>query len=311
MDMVIIVRMLKEAVVKLLKVLKVPSFKPMDLSVVIVNYNTKNLLQKCLRSVFASKTKYNFEVLVSDNGSRDGSQEMIRQNFAKVKLIENNVNLGFSKGNNVALREASGKYLLLLNSDTEVRADTFEKSVKRMEQDDKIGILGCKILLPNGELDKACRRKFPNPRNSFLRLFGLKKFSDYNITGPINGEQEVDAVMGAYLIIRKTVTDKIGFLDEDYFMYGEDLDWCWRAKHAGYKVLYYPSPEITHFKYGSSQMIPFKVIRWAHDAMWLFYKKHYQSDYGLLFSAMIFLGVKTRMYFVFMFNYFKKKKSVH
>ncbi|PIR97414.1 MAG: glycosyl transferase family 2 [Candidatus Doudnabacteria bacterium CG10_big_fil_rev_8_21_14_0_10_41_10] len=283
----------------------------MDLSIIIVNYNTKDLLKKCLKSVFASQASSTFEVLVSDNASRDGSIEMVKREFPQVRLIENKSNLGFSKANNVALRQAQGQYFLLLNSDTEVYPDTFNLSIKRMEQDENIGILGCKVKLPDGSLDKACRRRFPNPKNSFLRLFGLKKFSDYNIEGSIDQEQEVDAVMGAFLMIRKSVVQKVGYLDEDYFMYGEDLDWCWRVKKTGYEVIYFPEAEIVHYKYGSSQAIALKVVQWAHDAMWIFYKKNYRQDYSPAFSSLVFIGIKARMYMVFMFNFLKRKKAVH
>lgn len=291
----------------------------MDLSVIIVNYNTKELIKKCLRSIFASQTNFSYEVIVSDNGSRDGSVEMLKQKFPRAKLLENNANLGFSKGNNVALRpplngtgrQAVGKLILLLNSDTEVRPDTLDVSVKYLEEHPNVGIMGCKVLLPNGQLDRACRRKFPNPMNSFLRLFGLRHFSDYNIDSAIDQETEVDAVMGAFLLIRKSVVDKIGLLDEDYFMYGEDLDWCWRTKQAGYKIVYFPRAEITHYKYGSSQTIPFRTIRWAHDAMRIFYKKHYAPGYPIFFNWFVYLGIRLRMYLVMVVNLFRQKKSVH
>ena len=141
--------------------------------------------------------------------------------------------------------------------------------------------------------------------------FGLKKFSNYNIDLPIYEEGEVDAVMGAYLMIRKSVVDKIGLLDEDYFMYGEDLDWCWRVKEAGFKVMYYPEPEIVHYKYGSSQAIPFKTIRMAHKAMKIFYRKHYAQKYNWFFNQLVFFGISLRMYLVLIVNIFRNKKTVH
>ena len=277
----------------------------------IVNYNTKDLLKACLKSVFGSHTSFNFEVLVSENGSKDGSVEMVRKHFPEAKLIENNANLGFSKGNNAALRQAIGKYCLLLNSDTEVRANTFDLSIRYMNLHPEVGAMGCKVLLPNGELDKACRRKFPNPANAFLPLFGLKKFSNYNITTPIDEEIEVDAVMGAYLLIRKSVMGQIGLLDEDFFMYGEDLDWCWRVKEAGHKIMYYPDAEITHYKYGSAQLIPIRTIKLAHNAMRIFYRKHYAPKYNWFFNQLVYLGIILRMFLVLVVNLFRKKKTVH
>ncbi len=283
----------------------------MDLSVIIITYKEREFLKKCLESVFASKTDFSFEVIVTDSASFDGSVEMVKQDFPQAKVLDNQVNLGFSKGNNVAIKEATGDYILLLNADTTVMVDTFDLSLKYMKSHPEVGALGGKVLLPTGELDRAARRKFPNPVNSFLKLFGLKKFSDYNITAPIDQESEVDAIMGAYFMVPKSVIDKVGVLDEEFFMYGEDLDWCWRIKKAGYKVIYYPAAEITHYKYGASKSIPFKTIRWAHSAMKIFYKKHYASEYNWLFNQLVYLGITIRMYLVILVNLFKHKKSVH
>lgn len=283
----------------------------MELSVIIVNYNTKDLLKKCLQSVFDSDTSFEYEVWVSDNGSTDGSVEIIKQDFPQAKLIENHANLGFAKGNNAAIKRAVGKYILLLNSDTEISSNTLEISVKYLNRHPEAGVMGGKVLLPNGELDQACRRKFPNPKNAFLRLFGLKKFSDYNFNSPIDQEIEVDCVMGAYLLIRKSVVDEIGLLDEEFFMYGEDLDWCWRVKERGYKVIYYPGAVIKHFKYGSAQSIPFRTIRLAHEAMKIFYRKHYAPKNNRLFNQLVYLGINLRMYLVLVVNVFRGKKKVH
>ena len=283
----------------------------MDLSVIIINYNTKGLLESAIRSVLNSQTNYKIEILVPDNGSVDGSQAMVKEKFPEVSLIENNANLGFSKGNNVAIKQAVGRYILLLNSDTEVRTDTLDLSISYMDERENVGAMGCKVMLPNGELDKACRRKFPNPWNSFLRLFGFKKISDYNINTPIDQETEVDAVMGAYMMVPKSVIDKVGMLDEEYFMYGEDLDWCWRIKEAGYKIMYYPAAEITHYKYGSSKLVPFKMIRMAHNAMKIFYRKHYAKQYPWIFNQLVFLGINLRMLLVLVVNLLRNKKSVH
>ena len=283
----------------------------MDLSVIIVTYREKELLRKCLQSVFASQTEYKFEVIVSDCDSNDGSVEMVRADFPQAKVLDNKKNLGFSKGNNVAIKQAVGRLILLLNADTQVRPDTFDLSIKYMDSHADVGALGCKILLPNGELDKASRRKFPNPANAFLRLFGLRKFSDYNITTPIDQEVEVDAIMGAYFLVRKSVIDQVGVLDEEFFMYGEDLDWCWRIKESGHKIVYYPKAEITHYKYGASKSIPFRTIGWAHTAMKIFYRKHYASQHNWIFNQFVYLGINLRMYLVLFVNIFRNKKTVH
>ncbi len=283
----------------------------MDLSVIILSYNTRQLLKNCLASVVAFTGSYKIEVLVSDNGSTDGSLEMVRQEFPQAKLIENGENLGFSKGNNVAIKQALGRHILLLNSDTIVEPGAFEKMISKADSDPGIGALGPKVLLPNGQLDPASRRNFPNPANAFLRLFGLRKLSNYNITGPIDQEMDVEALTGACMLVPKTVIDKVGMLDEDFFFYGEDLDWCYRIKNAGYKILYYPSAQITHLKYGSSRQIPFRIVKVAYTAMHLFYKKHYAPKYPAVFNWLVYSGITLRMYLVMLFNLFRKKKSVH
>ncbi|HEX9504201.1 MAG TPA: glycosyltransferase family 2 protein [Patescibacteria group bacterium] len=283
----------------------------MDLSVIIITYKERELLKKCLESVFASKTDYKFEVIVTDSNSQDGSVEMIREQFPQAKVLDNQKNLGFSKGNNVAIKQANGRLILLLNADTTVKPDTFDTSVKYMDAYPEVGALGAKVMLLSGELDKACRRKFPNPVNSFLRLFGLKKFSDYNITSPIDQEVEVDAIMGAYFLVRKSVIDQVGMLDEEFFMYGEDLDWCWRIKEKGHKIMYYPKAEIMHYKYGASKTLPLRTIKWAHTAMKIFYRKHYAQQHNWVFNQFIYLGINLRMYLVLLVNIFRHKKTVH
>lgn len=283
----------------------------MDLSVIILNYNTKNLLHDCLQSVLASTGTYQIETIVSDNGSKDGSVEMLKSKFPQVRLLENNANLGFSKGNNVAIKLAQGRHILLLNSDTVVQPDAFAKMIAKADSDSQIGALGPKILLTNGELDPSARRNFPNPTNAFLRLFGMKRFSNYNITGPIDQEMEVEAIMGACMLVPRPVLEKVGVLDEEFFFYGEDLDWCYRIKEAGYKIVYYPAAQILHLKSASSRNIPFKIVRVAYAAMKIFYRKHYAPKYPVLFNWLVYAGINLRMYLVMLINIFRRHKSVH
>jgi GT2 family glycosyltransferase len=283
----------------------------MELSIIVLSYNTKDLLKKSLYSIYNNSSGLEFEVIVSDNGSKDQSIEMVRTEFPQARIIENGENLGFSQGNNVAIKQALGMHVLLLNSDAEVTRDALKSSVEYLNDNPDVGALGGKVLLPNGLLDKACRRKFPNPWNSFMRLFGFGKFSDYNVSAPVDEQAEVDAVMGAYMMVPRKVIDEVGMLDEAFFMYGEDLDWCLRIKQAGYKVLYFPKAEVIHHKYGSSKNIPFKMIKLAHKAMWIFYRKHYSSKYPFLFNWFVRLGIFIRMYLVLGINLFRSKKTVH
>lgn len=283
----------------------------MDLSVIILSYNTKQLLRDCLVSVLSSQGNYITEIIVADNGSTDGSREMVKKEFPQVKLVDNGANLGFAKGNNQAIKQASGRHVLILNSDTVVQPDTFEIMVAKADSYKNIGALGPKVLLANGDLDPACRRKFPNPANAFFRLFGLKKYSNYNIAGPVDQEQEVEALTGACMLVPRVVIDKVGMLDEQFFFYGEDLDWCYRIKEAGYKILYYPAAEILHLKSASSRNIPYKIVKVAYTAMKIFYKKHYAPKYPAPFNWLVYLGINLRMYMVLVLNVFRSKKSVH
>ncbi len=281
-----------------------------DLSVIIVSYQSKNDLKRLLPSVFNSQSKYQYEIIVVDNGSRDGSVEWLKNSRSEdLKIIENQ-NTGFAHGNNLGIKQASGKYILLLNPDTELRADTLKIMLDFMEARLDVGISGCKVVKPDGKLDLACKRRFPNPWNSFLRLARLSN-KNYNLLDKDeNQETEIDSVMGAFLLIRKSVIEKIGLLDEEFFMYGEDLDWCWRCKEAGFKVWYYPKTSIIHYKGSSSKKIPFKALKWFHEAMWIFYQKHYKNRYPFFFSWLVWLGIYARFALLIFTNLLKKEKVV-
>ncbi|MDZ4244155.1 MAG: glycosyltransferase family 2 protein [Candidatus Doudnabacteria bacterium] len=289
-----------------------------DLSVIIVNFNTKDKLRACLRSVFASRTKFNFEVWVADNASSDGSVVMVREEFGQVKLIENNENVGFAKANNQALRKAQGRYFLLLNSDVEVSADSFDKMLVYMDNNPMVGAAGCRVMKTDGTLDKACRRSFPNPVNSFFRLTGLsflfprsRAVASYNLTYlPEDQIAEVDSVMGAFLLIRRDVVARVGLLDEQFFMYGEDLDWCYRIKAAGYRVMYVPTTSVIHHKGSSSRKLPQKALYEFHRAMELFYNKHYRTKYNFLLNLIAYAGIWLRYAVLAAANSVRQEKYV-
>ncbi|TSA45418.1 glycosyltransferase family 2 protein [bacterium] len=298
----------------------------MDLAVVVVSFNTKEKLRSCLRSVYASRTKYSYEVWVVDNASADGSREMVRGEFMAVNLIKNEQNLGFAKANNQAIRESRGepgagkepRYILLLNSDVDVAPDTFDKMILFMDNNPAAGISGCRVMKSDGTLDKACRRSFPDPQAAIFKFSGLaalfpksRILAKYNLTFlPETATAEVDAVMGAFLLIRQNVVDKIGLLDEDYFMYGEDLDWCFRAKAAGYKVLYAPVASVVHYKGSSSRKAPAKMIFEFHRAMQIFYDKHYRAKYGFFVRWLVLFGIWARYFIKIAQNFFRKEKFV-
>ncbi|MCF7807904.1 MAG: glycosyltransferase [Candidatus Marinimicrobia bacterium] len=257
----------------------------MKLSVIIVNYNVKAFLQQALDSIQKSTKDLETEIFVVDNHSVDGSVDLIRSDFPDVKLIANSENLGFAKANNQALEQASGDFVWLLNPDTLVQEDTAEKLIHTMEADESIGMLGCKILNDDGSLQLACRRSFPTPWVAFTKLLGLsrffpksKLFGKYNLTHlDENDSYEVEAISGSCMFIRRGALDTVGFLDDTFFMYGEDLDWCFRFRKGGWKVFYTAETSIVHYKGESSKVAAWDSLTHFYKAMDIFSKKHFSS----------------------------------
>lgn len=285
----------------------------MDVSILIVNYNTRQLTLDCLRSVFASETEFIYEVIVIDNDSKDDSVQAIRQEFPLVRLIENTENTGFAKANNQGMAAAQGRYVLLLNSDTVIQPDTIQTMVAFMDRNPITGASGCKIILPDGSLDKACKRGFPTPSASFYYAFGLSKlfpneprFNQYQL-GYLDPDQEypVDCLVGAFMLVRRETIEQVGGLDETFFMYGEDIDWCYRIKQAGWGIHYYPRTTIVHYKGGSARRRPFKIIYEFHRAMILFHRKHYRKKYNILVNGAVYAGVGLKMLLALLTNRLK------
>ncbi|WP_151733834.1 glycosyltransferase family 2 protein ['Paenibacillus yunnanensis' Narsing Rao et al. 2020] len=270
-----------------------------DVSILILNYNTCRLTLDCIRSVYDSETGYSYEIILIDNNSHDNSVEMIRQEFPDVRLIANTENVGFAKGNNQGMEVSAGRYVLLLNSDTVVRKDTLETMVALMDRRPELGAAGCKVILPDGSLDKACKRGFPTPSASFYYAFGFSKlfpdkprFNGYQL-GYLDPDEEypVDALVGAFMLVRRETMEQVGGLDEEFFMYGEDLDWCFRIKEAGWGIYYYPRTSIIHLKGGSARRRPFKIVYEFHRAMILFHRKHYAGRYNSMINGVVYAGV--------------------
>lgn len=276
---------------------------PRDLSIIIVNYRTYQLTKQTIESVIDGKHPFNYDIYLVDNASDDGSLEKLEEDFQEetsdglIKFIANPENKGFSHANNRAIKESESKYVLLLNSDTVVQGDCLDKCLDYMAGDKQIGALGCKILLPGGNLDKACRRSFPTPTVSFYRMTGLsklfpksKRFGRYNLTyRDENGTYEVDSLSGAFMLVRREAIEEVGLLDEDFFMYGEDIDWCYRIKEVGWKVVYLADATITHFKGGSGRQS--KALYEFYNAMRLFYNKHYRDEHNILVTIFIYTGI--------------------
>ncbi|GJQ32461.1 MAG: hypothetical protein HBSAPP04_13000 [Ignavibacteriaceae bacterium] len=284
----------------------------MDLSIIIVNYNVKEFIQNLLESIKSASKKISTEVIIVDNASDDGSIELIRQKYPWVKLIVNSRNLGFSKANNLGLKESTGKYLLLLNPDTLVKEDTFEKMIDFFEATPDAGMAGCKLLNTDGTLQLACRRGFPGPWASFTKVTGLSTlfpksplFARYNLTYlDENKTYAVDAISGAFMMFKREVYEKTGGLDETFFMYGEDLDLCYRVNKAGYKVYYVHSTEIIHYKGESTKRSNLNEVKVFYEAMHIFVKKYYSGSWFLL------LFLRSAIFFREMLAFLGKKKLV-
>ncbi len=278
-----------------------------DLAVVIVNYNVSELLRRCLQSVFDSKHSLSVAVCVVDNNSPDNSASMVRQNFPLVQLIENVNNVGYPAANNQGMLllgvnhlepSKRPRYVLLLNPDTEVPADAFANLVNYLDRNQEVGVLGPKLIMPDGNLDLACRRSFPTPEVSFYRLSGLgrifphsRRFGRYNMTY-LDEDQlsEVDSVVGAFMMVRGSAIDRVGLMDERFWMYGEDLDWAKRIKDAGWIVVYYPEVTVLHVKRASSRQNSRAEMEF-YRAMLIFYYKHYHDSTPFYLHWLVLLGV--------------------
>lgn len=274
----------------------------MDLSVIIVNYNVKEFLRGALKSVFRSLEVGGLsgEVIVVDNNSTDESVAMLRAEFPEVILFDSPTNLGFGKANNLALRHAKGDYLLLLNPDTIVGEDTLRKMVDFMRAHPETGMSGCKLLNADGSFQLSCRRGFPTPWASFTKLFGFstffpksKLFSQYHLTYlPVDETYEVDALSGAFMLLSREAYERTGGFDEAYFMYGEDLDLCYRVKESGLSVYYVPVTATIHFKGESTKRSALNEVKVFYEAMHIFIKKNYGSSF--LFASVLRLGIVLR-----------------
>ena len=269
------------------------------LSVIIVSYNVKYFLEQALQSVLRASQKLDVEVWVVDNASADGSPEMVRDRFPQVKLIANKENLGFSKANNQAIEKSQGQYILLLNPDTIVEEDTLEKCVTFMDKHHNAGGLGVKMLDGKGNFLKESKRAFPSPTVAFYKAFGLtalfptsRTFARYYLGDLSNEEvQEVEVLAGAFMMLRRSVLDEIGLLDETFFMYGEDIDLSYRIIQAGYKNYYFPGTRIIHYKGESTKKSSVNYVRVFYRAMAQFYRKHFGKKNARLFSFFIHLAI--------------------
>lgn len=277
------------------------------LAIIIVNYNTARLLCDCLDSIYGQQHHHAVTVWVVDNASSDGSAALVAQRYPQARLLVSPHNGGFSYANNLALRPimAPGQhddYVLLLNADTVVTPGALDRLVDYLEAHHDVGIVGPKLLLADGSLDVACRRSFPTPAVAFFRLTGLaglfpqsQIFGRYNLSYlDVDTEAEVDAVVGACMLLRRSVIAEAGLLDEQFFMYGEDLDWAYRIKEYGWRVVYNPAATVIHYKRASSRQRPLPSIRAFYDAMRIFHRKHYARRTPALLNLLIETGISLK-----------------
>lgn len=277
-----------------------------DLSVIIINYNTKKMTEELIDSILDLSIALRYEIVVVDNSSfesekidnRFGSKKNIKIVFTK--------NNGFGAACNEGAKVATGKKLLFINSDIVFEGDVFSTCVSYMNSNTDIGILGCKLVLKNGELDHGCKRGFPTPLASFCyylkldKIFrGSKKCGAYKLSYLSDEEiNEVDAVSGAFLMIKKNLFDEIGGFDETFFMYGEDLDLCFRVKQQGMKIVYFPKAVVTHLKGQSGLNTKSKVVLYHfYNAMIIFYDKHYKPRYNWFLTRIIHFTIWSKYLF--------------
>lgn len=274
----------------------------MKLSIVIVNYNVKYFLEQALLSVRRALQNVDAEIWVVDNNSTDGSVKMLQQKFPDVKLISNKDNVGFSKANNQAIAKANGEYILLLNPDTVLQEDTLQKCVDFMDAHPDAGGLGVKMVDGSGIYLPESKRGFPSPWVAFCKAFGLtkffprsKKFAGYYL-GHLheNETHEVDVLAGAFMMLRKTTLDKIGWLDETFFMYGEDIDLSYRVVQAGFKNYYLADTRIIHYKGESTKKGSLNYVRMFYNAMIIFARKHFTGSKSAAFVTLIQLAIYVR-----------------
>jgi len=260
----------------------------LKLSVIILNYNVQYFLELCLRSVEAAILNIDAEIIVVDNKSEDGSCQMVKTLFPNVNLIENQDNYGFSKGNNIGVLQAKGDYLCVLNPDTVVAEDTFLKLLEFSENKEKLGIVGCKLINGNGLFLPESKRNIPTVSVALKKIFGYSKHYYANHLSK-NESGEVDILVGAFMLIKKNIYAKVGGFDEDYFMYGEDIDLSYKVLKAGYKNHYFSETSIIHFK-GESTLKDHFYARRFYRAMQIFYKKHFKQNF--LFDLFVWIGIK-------------------
>lgn len=285
-----------------------------DISIVILNYNSISFLRDCIKSIEGSNLKgVKVETIVVDNASTDDSVSVIRKKYPRLTLIASKKNTGFAGGNNLARRVARGEYILFLNPDTILGKNVLYEVYKFMEAHEEVGAATCKLELANGDIDYSCHRGFPTPANAFFYFTGISKlfpksrlFSGYIMGWELDNPEnhEIDALTGAFLFVRRVAADKVGWWDEDYFWYGEDLEFSYRLKEKGWKIMYLPKLKTLHYKgvtsgikkhtkaiSSATKETRIRSSRASTQAMRIFFKKHYSDKYPKVVLNFVLLGI--------------------
>lgn len=286
-------------------------------SLCIVTYKSRDLLSDCLRSVYQTPPEDGFEVIVVDNHSQDGTIELLQADFPQVEYEENMANEGYTRPMNTALKMSRGKYLVQLNPDTLVVPGAFDNLVRFMDSHPEVGICTPKVLNRDGTLQKQCRRSAGRPWDAITYFSGLSRrfprnprFAKYLMTYLNDDEaNEVEAVSGSCMVIRRDVIDQIGYLDEQFFAYQEDADFCFRAREAGWRIFYVPDAQIYHYggEGGSGVEVYRSIYQW-HRSYFLYYRKHLAKDYFFLFNWLIYLLIGAKLALTLGFTLLRKKK---
>lgn len=295
-----------------------------DLSIIILNYNVKDRLLKCLDSIFQNKQKSNWQIIVVDNASSDGSVGAVKERYLVVRkdsgqarmtesriqlgveplkvieLVENKENLGFAAGNNIGVKKAKAPVMLFLNPDTVVVDQAIQKSYQYLMSNPDIGALTCRVELPGGNLDYSCHRGFPTPWNAFCYFAGLSKlfpklsvFAGYTATYlDTETSHQIDCLTGAFMMVRKIAGEQAGWWDEDYFWNGEDIEFCYSLKQKGWQIWFYPEVKIIHYKGSSARGEKSKTIRHGASSMRIFYMKHFYKNYPPFLRGFVLAGIK-------------------
>lgn len=277
---------------------------PLDVSVIIINWNTRDTLRDCLNSVYEQTQGINFEVIVVDNASSDSSAEMVRTEFTKAILVENKENRGFAVANNQGMSIAKGRYMLLLNSDTIVLDGAIQKTIRFVDQHTEAAVVGCKVLNPDRTMQATCFM-FPSLLNLFLsatylykvfprsRFFGRERMTWWDR----QDVREVEVVTGCFMLVRKEAIDEVGMMDESFFMYAEETDWCYRFKKAGWRSLFFPNATTIHLGGQSSKQVKMAMIIQVRRAILQFIKKNHGLFYYWMGRVLVLLFFFVRIPF--------------